>query len=69
MFFLLFAGGGFYPTGLMQSDLRLFNPTWLSNQLSEWSLGGDLNLLQLALFAIVFAAACTVCFFEWRRAR
>jgi hypothetical protein len=68
MFFLLFAGGGFYPTGLMQSNLRLFNPTWLSNQLSLWSLGGSLDPLQLAFFAVPFALACAVCYFEWRRA-
>jgi len=68
MFFLLFAGGGFYPTGLMSSDLRLFNPTWLSNQLAVWSLGGSLDTLQLLVFVVPFALAGAVCFFEWRRA-
>ena len=68
MFFLLFAGGGFYPTGLMSSDLRLFNPTWLSSQLAVWSLGGPLDVLQTLVFALPFALACAVCFYEWRRA-
>ena len=67
MFFLLFAGGGFYPTAFMQSDLRLFNPTWLSNQLAVWSLGGSLDAVHLMLFVVPFALACLVGYLEWRR--
>jgi len=67
MFFMLFAGGGFYPTGLMQSSLRLFNPTWLASQLAQWSLGGPLSPLQLALFAVPLAAAGAIGYLEWRR--
>jgi hypothetical protein len=69
MFFLLFAGGGFYPTALMQSDLRLFNPTWLSNQLAVWTLGGTLEPLQLLLFVVPFVLGCALSYVEWRRAR
>ena len=68
MFFLLFAGGGFYPTGMMQSSLRLFNPSWLSTQLATWTLGGGIDPLQLALFILPFSAACAVGYIEWRRA-
>ncbi|MDR2714834.1 MAG: ABC transporter permease [Coriobacteriales bacterium] len=67
MFFLLFIGGGFYPTGLMYSDIRLFNPTWLSTQLANWSLGGALDPVQLALFVVPFAVAGGVGFLMWRR--
>ncbi len=68
MFIMLFAGGGFYPTGLMELDLRLLNPAWLSNQLALWSLGDVVNVLQLTIFIIPFLLACTVCYLEWRRA-
>jgi hypothetical protein len=68
LFFLLFAGGGFYPTALMQSDLRLFNPTWLSSQLSTWTLGGSVEPLQLLVFIVPFMLGCVLCFIEWRRA-
>jgi hypothetical protein len=67
MFFLLFAGGGFYPTGMMQSSLRLFNPSWLSTQLATWTLGGGIDPVQLALFILPFAAACAIGYLEWRR--
>jgi hypothetical protein len=67
MFFLLFAGGGFYPVGLMQSDLRLFNPAWLASQLAVWTLGGTLDVILLALFAVPFALGAVVGYLEWRR--
>jgi hypothetical protein len=67
MFFLLFAGGGFYPTGLMQTDMRLFNPAWLANQLAAWTLGDSLNPLQLILFALPFTLGGAVSWLEWRR--
>ncbi|MCL1880317.1 MAG: ABC transporter permease [Actinomycetia bacterium] len=67
LFFLLFAGGGFYPTALMQSNIRIFNPSWLSNQLSVWSLGAPLDIMQLLLFLVPMAVACAVGYLEWRR--
>ncbi len=68
LFFLLFAGGGFYPTELMQSSLRLFNPTWLAHQLAVWSLGGTLDVVQLLPFVATFALSAVAGFVLWRRA-
>jgi hypothetical protein len=66
-FFLLFVGGGFYPSFLMQSSLRLFNPTWLADLLAAWSLGATLDALHLSLFAVPFALCAGVAWYEWRR--
>jgi hypothetical protein len=67
MFFLLFAGGSFYPTGLVRSELRIFNPVWLADQLAVWTLGDPLDLLRVALFIVPLTLAGAVGYFEWRR--
>ncbi|MDR3315799.1 MAG: ABC transporter permease [Coriobacteriales bacterium] len=68
LFFLLFAGGGFYPTFLMQSSLRVFNPTWLADVAAHWSLGVSLAWDKVALFLLPLVLASVVCWLEWRRA-
>lgn len=68
LFFLLFAGGGFYPSFLMESPLRIINPTWMSQLLAEWTLGAAFDGLGVLLFAAVFASAALGCFLEWKRA-
>jgi hypothetical protein len=67
MFFLLFVGGGFYPSFLMESSLRLFNPAWLATLLSTWSLGGALAPSNLALFVVPLFFCSGLCYVEWRR--
>jgi ABC-type transport system involved in multi-copper enzyme maturation permease subunit len=67
MFFMLFAGGGFYPTEFMQSDANLINPAWLSHQLSLWALGGPLDALYVGMCVIPCVAAGLVAYLEWRR--
>jgi hypothetical protein len=59
--FLLFVGGGFYPTHLMPLSFKLFNPAWLAHLLAEWILGGTLATLSCLLcllpapFALFFS--------------
>ncbi|MDR2491928.1 MAG: ABC transporter permease [Coriobacteriales bacterium] len=69
MFFMLFAGGGFYPSFLMETSLRLFNPTWLSNLLATWSLGGGLDVRYVALFTVPLSLSLGGCYLEWRMSR
>jgi len=68
MFILLFIGGGFYPTGLMESSIRFFNPAWLSEQLSVWSFGGSISLLQLVPFLALLIVTWVAGYLEWRHA-
>jgi hypothetical protein len=67
MFFLLFSGGGFYPVGLMQFDLRLFNPAWLASHLAAWTLGDPLDMPSLALFVVPLALGVAISRLVWRR--
>ncbi|MDR1713817.1 MAG: hypothetical protein LBR39_06675, partial [Coriobacteriales bacterium] len=66
-FLMLFVGGGFYPSFLMESSLRLGNPAWLANLLAIWSLGGNLEPMQLLGFVVPVALAAGICYFEWRK--
>ena len=55
---MLFAGGGFYPIHLMDFNIKLFNPAWLSHLLAEWIIAGtQISPLNLLLF-IVPAIIC-----------
>ncbi|MDR0500018.1 MAG: ABC transporter permease [Coriobacteriales bacterium] len=70
IFLLLFIGGGFYPSYLMQLPIRVFNPVWLANVLSSWTLGASLNLLAnlstVALFLLPFAIFLAGWYLQWR---
>ncbi|MDR3072032.1 MAG: ABC transporter permease [Clostridiales Family XIII bacterium] len=71
---LLFLGGGFYPTYLMEFSIRDINPAWLSHLLAEWTLSdaqvGQIGIAPLSLFAPVLPAALCAgyAFFKQRSA-
>jgi hypothetical protein len=66
IFLLLFAGGGFYPSYLMQLPLRVFNPVWLANLLAAWTLGAGFELFAVAIFVLPLAIFIVGWYLQWR---
>lgn len=69
LFLLLFFGGGFYPTYLMQFSFRSLNPAWLSHLLADRSLSGSFpSPGAFAPFLLPFAACTVITIVRFRRA-
>jgi hypothetical protein len=68
LLFLLFAGGGFYPTYLMSFSIQRINPAFLAHLVSEWALGQDFPWGVQSLWILLLPSLCAV-FSLWKWGR